>query len=163
MSHKLSTKTTKSDEESRLDVDNQTETGLCACLSSSSITPNGVGTHRVIRCTCHGFELRPAKARAQRAHACLHRQGGGGLSLEEDILTDRGSWHTGQSSKSIFSTMTPSHVTVNGRWASIGIRLPWSKGLGLESAIFAVFRALPPVWKGTRRKNWQEKYSLCWW
>ena len=42
LSHKLSTKLTKSDKESRLDVDNQTETG--PCLSSSSIPPNGVGT-----------------------------------------------------------------------------------------------------------------------
>ena len=58
------------------------------------------------------FDL--AKARAQCAHACLDRQGGAGFSIEEDILADRGSWHTGQSSKSIFSTMTPSHVTVNG-------------------------------------------------
>ena len=147
MSHNFSTKLTKSYKESRLDVDNQTETGSC---------------YRVIRSTCLGFELRPGKS-ACSARACLHSspRRGRTLSLEEDILADRGSWHTGQSLKSIFSTMTPSHVTVNGRWASIGISLPWSKGLGLESAIFAVFRPGRPVWKGTRRKNWQEKYSLC--
>ena len=44
----------------------------------------------------------------------VDRQGGGGLSFEGDILADGGSWHTGQSSKSIFSTMTTFHVTVNG-------------------------------------------------
>ena len=86
------------------------------------------------------------------APATLDRQGGG-LALKEDILADRGSWHTGQSSKSMFSTMTDSHVTVNGRQASIGARLLSTGGLLLENPVFAFFRAERPVWKETRRKN----------
>ena len=73
MSHKLSTKLTKRDKESRLDVDNQTETKplkQTKTKPSSSIRLNGVGTHRVIRSTCHCFELRPGKS-ARSARACL--------------------------------------------------------------------------------------------
>ena len=44
----------------------------------------------------------------------VDRQGGGRLSFEGDILADGGSWHTRESSKSIFSTMTTFPVTVNG-------------------------------------------------
>ena len=36
----------------------------------------------------------------------VDRQGGGRLSFEGDILADGGSWHTRESSKSIFSTIT---------------------------------------------------------
>ena len=44
----------------------------------------------------------------------VDRQGGGRLSFEGDILADGGSWHTRESSKSIFSTRTTFHVNVNG-------------------------------------------------
>ena len=111
------------------------------------------------------FELRPGKS-ARSARACLPSIGKEGADCRSkgDILADGGSWHTRESSKSIFSTMTTFHVTVNGWPVSTGIRLLCrNESLWLESAIFAFFRAERPVWKGTRRKNWQEKYCLCWW
>ena len=110
------------------------------------------------------FRTSTRQKRALRARMpAVDRQGGGRLSFEGDILADGGSWHTRESSKSIFSTMTTFHVAVNGWPVSTGIRLLWNESLWLESAIFAFFRAERPVWKGTRRKNWQEKYCLCWW
>ena len=116
--------------------------------------PNGVWTRRVIRYTCHGFELRPGKsARLARARLpSIGKEGADSLS-KGIILADGGSWHTGQSSKSIFSTMTTFHVTVNGWPVSTGIRLLWNESLWLESAIFAFFRTERAVWKVTRRKK----------
>ena len=61
--------------------------------------------------TCMVSNFDSAKARAQPS---VDRQGGGRFSFEGDILADGGSWHTRQSSKSIFSTITTFHVTVNG-------------------------------------------------
>ena len=59
----------------------------------------------------HGFELRPGKSARMPA---VDRQGGGRLSFEGDILADGGSWHTRESSKGNFSTLSTFHVTVNG-------------------------------------------------
>ena len=61
------------------------------------------------------FQTSTRQKRALSARTpAVDRQRGGGLSFEGDILADGGSWHTGQSSKGIFSTMTTFHVTVNG-------------------------------------------------
>ena len=150
MSHKLSTKLTKCAKESirRLEVDNQTETG--PCLSSSSIPRRRDASRDSIHLPW--FRTSTGQKRALSARMPVLITKAGADSLSKWIFLPIGD-HSKQSSKSIFSTMTPSHVTVNGRRASISIRLPWSKGLGLESAIFAVFRAGRPEWKGTRRKN----------
>ena len=61
------------------------------------------------------FRTSTRQKRALRARMpAVDRQGGGRLSFEGDILADGGSWHTRESSKSIFSTMTTLHVAVNG-------------------------------------------------
>ena len=156
MSHKLSMKLTKSDKESRQDVDNQTETG--PCLSSSSIPPKGVGTHRVILSTfamVSNFDL-------AKAHACLDRQGGGRPSLEEDILADREAWHTGQSSKSISPLWHPP----TSPWMDDGIdRHPST----MEQRLRVGIRDLCSLssWKACLEGNEKEKLTrevpLCWW
>ena len=97
----------------RLEVSN-----LCSLSWDQTVTFSDLahGLSRASCCinACMVSNFDQAKARSGRA--CLPSIGkeGADLSLEGDILADGGSWHTRESSKSIFSTMTTLHVAVNG-------------------------------------------------
>ena len=101
-------------------VDNQTETApsLHACTSSRTCyLLLAEWRMDASRDSIHlpWFRISTRQKRALRARMpAVDRQGGGRLSFEGDILADGGSWHTWESSKSIFSTMTTFHVAVNG-------------------------------------------------
>ena len=101
-------------------MDNQTETAPCLHACTSSCTCYLLPAEWRMDALCDSIHLpwfrmstRQKRALSARTPA-VNRQGGGGLSFKGDILVDGGSWHTGQSLKSIFSTMTTFHVTVIG-------------------------------------------------
>ena len=95
----------------------------------------------------------PAKARAQRAHTCRRSARRGRTLFGRGYSCRWGSWHTGQSSKSSFSTMTTFHVTVNFWPVSTGIRLLMERKLVVGIRDFCILSSRKACLEGNEKEK----------